>query len=275
LRKSAFYIIDLLTSISEPKTRTQSTSGKNVKIISGGQTGVDRAALDVALELGMECGGWCPKGRLAEDGAIPARYPLQETAQAGYRKRTSLNILEAHGTLLLNMGRVTGGTGLTMRLIQQLGEDGSQRAEAYPCLLVQLDRETISGSSIQEWISRNGIEVLNVAGPKESKRPGVYGLAREILLDVFLGKANRMAQRVKLPEEKRTYSIEEVFPEMGSGDALRGARGLREMTQANLAAAVGVRPSHISDMENNRRPIGKEMAKKLGKSLDIPWKVFL
>ncbi len=201
MRKSTFYLIDLLTPISGPKTRTQSTYGINVKIISGGQTGVDRAALDVALELGMECGGWCPKGRMAEDGTIPARYPLRETAQTGYRKRTSLNILEAHGTLLLNMGRVTGGTGLTLRLIQQLGENGSQRAGAYPCLLVQLDQESVCAESageslkdsVREWIREHGIEVLNVAGPKESKRPGAYGRAREFLLDVLLGRTNRMA----------------------------------------------------------------------------------
>jgi hypothetical protein len=79
-------------------------------IVSGGQTGVDRAALDVALEFGIPCGGWCPKGRLAVDGVIPSWYPLQETQCADYAERTRLNMLDSDGTLILNVGKLTGGT---------------------------------------------------------------------------------------------------------------------------------------------------------------------
>lgn len=78
--------------------------GRRLRVISGGQTGVDRAALDVALELGLPCGGWCPAGRRAEDGPIPARYPLTETAGADYVERTRRNVVEADATLVLCHG---------------------------------------------------------------------------------------------------------------------------------------------------------------------------
>lgn len=84
-------------------------------IVSGGQTGVDRAALDVALALGIPCGGWCPKGRLAEDGPLPDRYPLRETEFEGYSKRTKLNVQDSDGTLLFTRQRPSGGTKLTLQ----------------------------------------------------------------------------------------------------------------------------------------------------------------
>src|SRR6266571_9073801 len=80
------------------------------KIVSGGQTGVDRAALDVALELGIPCGGWCPRGRRAEDGIIPERYPLIETPTTAYPQRTERNVRDSDGTLVLTVGRADGGT---------------------------------------------------------------------------------------------------------------------------------------------------------------------
>jgi hypothetical protein len=86
------------------------------KIISGGQTGVDRAALDVAIELELPCGGWCPRGRLAEDGTVPDRYPLQETRSAEYAERTERNVIDSDGTLIIATRPLTGGTALTVEL---------------------------------------------------------------------------------------------------------------------------------------------------------------
>ena len=92
------------------------------KIISGGQTGADRAALDVALELKIPCGGWCPKGRRAEDGRIDDRYPLKETPSTDYRVRTRLNVEESDGTLVITRGPLTGGTALTIKLVRENGK---------------------------------------------------------------------------------------------------------------------------------------------------------
>lgn len=143
--------------------------------MSGGQTGVDRAALDAALARGLTCGGWCPKGRRAEDGAIPNRYPLTETESADYRLRTQRNVSDSDGTLILAIGELTGGTALTRDIAL---------AQAKPLLLVDLDTPSPT-RTVCEWIQENNIRRLNVAGPRESLRPGIADRAREFLLILF------------------------------------------------------------------------------------------
>jgi hypothetical protein len=146
------------------------------KILSGGQTGVDRAALDVALELGMPCGGWCPKGRRAEDGAIPERYPLVETGSAAYPPRTRRNVRDADATLALTRGAPTGGTALTVRRAQELGK---------PCYVADLTRHPDAGA-VRAWTRAESIGVLNVAGPRESEAPGIYAEALAFLRQVLV-----------------------------------------------------------------------------------------
>ena len=141
------------------------------RIISGGQTGVDRAALDVAIEWGIPCGGWCPKGRRAEDGRIPAHYPLQEASSKEYPLRTRLNVEDADGTLVLTSGNPTGGTALTLKLARQLHK---------PFLLVDLARDA-NPSLLRPWIRENHIGVLNIAGPREGESSGIYGHASAFL----------------------------------------------------------------------------------------------
>ena len=133
------------------------------KIISGGQTGVDRAALDVALELAIPCGGWCPLGRRSEDGAIPDHYPLQEAPTANYADRTALNVRDSDATLILAKAPLRGGTALTQKF-----------AERYrrPCLVVD-PREAKSVAMVLEWLTANHVKVLNVAGPREGLRQDV------------------------------------------------------------------------------------------------------
>jgi hypothetical protein len=145
------------------------------RIVSGGQTGVDRAALDAALALGLPCGGWCPHGRRAEDGRIDARYPLAETPWAGYPQRTEWNVRDSDGTLALTLGAPDRGTALTVRLAAKLGR---------PCLLVNL-AAALSAEDVRDWAETHRIRVLNVAGPRESSSPGVYAAAAAFLRRLF------------------------------------------------------------------------------------------
>ena len=107
-RKSACLRCEIFRNCLATKKKTLTT--KLLKVISGGQTGVDRGALDAALALQVECGGWCPEGRLAEDGTIPKRYPVMELANAGYAERTARNVADSDGTLIISNGVPLGGT---------------------------------------------------------------------------------------------------------------------------------------------------------------------
>jgi hypothetical protein len=132
---------------------------------------VDRAALDVAVELGLPCGGWCPRGRRAEDGPIPERYPLTETSSRGYPQRTRCNVLDSDGTLVLTRGRPTGGTALTVQIAAE---------NRKPYRVVDLSRPA-DPAEVRSWCQTHQIQVLNVAGARESEQPGVYVQAAEFL----------------------------------------------------------------------------------------------
>ena len=141
------------------------------KVISGGQTGVDRAALDVALELQLPCGGRCPRGRRAEDGPIPDRYPLEETESAAYIERTRLNLADADATLVLTFGRIDRGTRATIRIAADLGK---------PCRTLDLGGPP-EPDVVTDWLAETGARIVNVAGPRESRAPGIYAAAAAYL----------------------------------------------------------------------------------------------
>lgn len=147
------------------------------KIISGGQTGVDRAALDVAMDLGLLVGGWCPRGRRADDVRIPDRYPLLEMNSSAYPPRTRMNVLRSDATLLIRRGPLTPGSRLT----------------AWYCLandkkLVEVDIEDLNDLAYEYVRSRiNNVNTLNVAGPRELSRPGIYDEACEFLTRLLTG----------------------------------------------------------------------------------------
>jgi hypothetical protein len=141
------------------------------KIVSGGQTGVDRGALEAAIAAGFAHGGWCPKGRKAEDGVIPERYHLRETPSPRYELRTLWNVRDSDATLVLTSGLLSGGTKLTVECAQGFGK---------PCLIVDLDGDA-DAEAVAEWIVENSIGVLNVAGPRESESPGVEEKARRFV----------------------------------------------------------------------------------------------
>jgi hypothetical protein len=146
-----------------------------IRVVSGGQTGVDRAALDAAISLGLAVGGWCPLGRRAEDGVIPDAYPLQESPRPDYAQRTEWNVRDSDATLIFYRGAMTGGTRLTAELARRLGKPLLTRDLSEPA-----DVEAIAG-----WLVANRIHVLNCAGPRESGAPGVEAEAKAIFEALF------------------------------------------------------------------------------------------
>ena len=153
------------------------------RLVSGGQTGVDRAALDVARELGIPSGGWCPKGRKAEDGKIEDRYPLVETPSSSYSQRTRWNVRDSDGTLIMTWGKPTGGTLLTVNACRRIGK---------PYYVIDLGDEGNRAAIIlhiaRDWIAAKLPRgVLNVAGPRASENPAIYELARTFLFEVLGG----------------------------------------------------------------------------------------
>jgi hypothetical protein len=143
-------------------------------VVSGGQTGVDRAALDWACNHRIPHGGWCPQGRRASDGPLSLKYQLRETESAGYRQRTKLNAQDSDATLILNAGELDGGTLQTLQFAERMGK---------PHLVVQLDQgipDELAGR-ITEWLVAGKFNTLNVAGPREEKRPGIYALTLSVL----------------------------------------------------------------------------------------------
>lgn len=143
-------------------------------VVSGGQTGVDRGALDAALERGVSCGGWCPRRRQAEDGRIPERYPLREL-DGGYSARTLRNVLDSDGTLLIYFARLEGGTEQT--LVHCL-----QQRKPYQLVDASVVAPRAAGELVARFVEAHRIRVLNVAGPRASKQPGGRAYARDTLL---------------------------------------------------------------------------------------------
>lgn len=137
------------------------------KIVSGGQTGVDRAALDVAAERGIARGGWCPAGRIAEDGPIPLDQPLVETPSPDPAQRTEWNVRDSDATLLLSTGAANPGTDLAREHARRLGR---------PVYAWHLDALP-DPDAFRRWLQVHRVATLNVAGPRESESPGIYALA--------------------------------------------------------------------------------------------------
>jgi hypothetical protein len=140
---------------------------------------VDRAALDAAIDLGIEHGGWCPAGRRSEDGRIADRYRLQEAETGDYAERTKLNVVDSDGTLILYRERLQGGTLLTHRLAKEIGK---------PLLRVRLDRP-VDYARIVDWLRTHEVKILNVAGPRGSSHPELESRAKAALLKLFSSTA--------------------------------------------------------------------------------------
>ena len=152
---------------------------------------MDRAALDVALATGIDCGGWCPRGRIAEDGTINARYPLNETPTDSYALRTRWNVRDSDGTLILAFGTLSGGTALTRRVVRELGR---------ALLVVRVDAPPALGQA-HTWIQDESIRILNVAGPRGSGGINIYERSFR-----FLNQLVASLQPTEIPRDPPTAS---------------------------------------------------------------------
>lgn len=147
---------------------------RHLRIISGGQTGADRAGLDVALRRGIPHGGWCPRGRLAEDGPLSARYQLTETSTANYLVRTEMNAARSDATVILTLGPLRGGSKRTA---------GFAARHRRPFLHLNLSSGDTSSAAeaLASFVSAHQVRILNVAGSRESKAPGIHAAVVEVM----------------------------------------------------------------------------------------------
>jgi hypothetical protein len=148
------------------------------KIISGGQTGADRAALDAAIKLGIRHGGWIPKGRLTENGPLPGKYKLTEMPVTSYALRTEQNVKDSNGTLIISHGKLTEGSDYTRKMALKHNR---------PWLHIDLNKTPAfkAANLIQTWIKENTIEILNVAGPRESKDKSIYQDVSKLIETIY------------------------------------------------------------------------------------------
>lgn len=203
-----------------------------VKIVSGGQTGADRAALDAAIKFGIPHGGWIPRGRLAEDGALPAAYALEETASRAYAERTEKNVTDSDGTLIVSRGELTGGSAYTREMAAK---------HRRPWLHVDLDQTTAfrAALEVRAWVLAEGIGVLNVAGPRASKDSRIYPDTFALLESVFYlllsaqgSREARAAGAAPPPPESAKDAVAQLVGNM----ALKDRVTIANMTAGELAA---------------------------------------
>ena len=199
------------------------------KIISGGQTGVDRGALEAAIAAGVAYGGWVPKGRKAEDGQVPERFSaLREAPVAGYLWRTERNVIDADATLVLVPGdprRLTPGSRRTVEFAKRHGK---------PVRVFTLKPDRIGMTAAAYWVDEGGYRILNIAGTRESKHPGVQTLAAEcvsILID-RLRDFDEEKSRPPVPlaaeaEDTTTYNKEQQSMEKAQPKAEAQTKGYK------------------------------------------------
>ena len=208
------------------------------KIISGGQTGVDRAALDAAINLAVAHGGWIPKGRITEAGPLPEKYKLKETRSSSYADRTEKNVQDGDGTLIIARGLLTGGTEYTREMAIK---------HKRPWLQIDLSQMAAfqAASAINQWILQNEIEILNVAGPRASKDPAVYQEALNIIESAYYlglaetsmsgaGNLKELSQSQAEPPPEAPRTVGEAVDRLLSNMPLKDKTSIANMSQVEL-----------------------------------------
>ena len=198
------------------------------KIISGGQTGADQAALDAAIKLDIPHGGWLPKGRLTENGPLPPKYNLQEMSSTRYAERTEKNVQESDGTLIISHGRLTGGSEYTVNMAEK---------HSRPLLHVDLDKiSAFQGAlKIRDWLHEHHVEILNVAGPRASKDAHIYADTFKILESVvYLELVENPLAGAATPSDAFPQSIDTAVDRLHSKMPLKDKTTIANMTEAEL-----------------------------------------
>jgi len=208
------------------------------KIISGGQTGVDQAALDAAINLDVAHGGWIPKGRITESGPLPEKYKLKETRSSSYADRTAKNVQDADGTLIIARGVLTGGTEYTREMAIK---------HKRPWLHIDLSQMAAfqAASAINQWILQNEIEILNVAGPRASKDPTVYQEALNIIESAYYlglaetsmssaGNLKELSQSQAEPPPAAPRTVDEAVDRLVSNMPLKDKTTVANMSYDEL-----------------------------------------
>jgi len=193
------------------------------KIISGGQTGADRAALDFSLKYYLPHGGWIPKGRIAEDGPLPDKYQLQEMSTSSYPKRTEQNVIDSDGTLIFSQGKPTGVTEYTRKMALKHKKQ---------LVLIDLNLKTSYDAAykILSWIEFHHIKILNVAGPRAGKDPAIYNDVLKILDMAY--KIHRVDQIRNL--EKLPKTVDEAVEKLIKDLPLKDKNTIAKMSEKDL-----------------------------------------
>ena len=237
------------------------------KIVSGGQTGADRAALDFAMEWNIPHGGWIPKGRLAEDGRLPEKYRLKEMESADYARRTEQNVIDSDATLIFSHGKLTGGSLLTQKLALKNGR---------PCFHVNLleTNAFTAAQSVHAWITEKGVTVLNVAGSRESQDKCIYRATFDILeaayhmslisthMDPSFGRADPLPETVDQAVDRLTAQLsfkdKSQIARMGYGELM----ALDHTLGRYIADNFGLRDGNNALMASCSFVLGKKSVKE-------------
>jgi hypothetical protein len=201
------------------------------KIISGGQTGADQAALDIAIKFDISHGGWIPKGRKTESGPLSEKYQLMEMPTASYPKRTERNILESDGTLILSHGKLTGGSALTLKIARKYG---------HKWLHLNLSQTNIFDAAhlINSWIARHKIRTLNVAGPRVSEDPLIYKETFKVLETTFYLALVETCMNRPVPVNRFPETVAEAVDRLVSELSLKDKIKIARMAEADLGGLI-------------------------------------